>query len=423
MFRDRNLQTLCNKRHVHATHSQRPLQRACALDGVGGEHRDGEVMQYTWLMTNCSALLYSASDLLACAHRRTSAERTRRSSSKILILGSSMQRTLFYDLVLLFRAHQRPDDDELVRLSRIDLSVNRHANMRFTVCFRSHLRDTLMNEESEHAQDSNTCNSHNSSNSCNSRRLWVVVSAERGDGEQPTRGEATCIEESAGRILGGQGALQELEVVFEWAVPDARRRAQRQLERSHSSALPPDFLDSSIHEYTEFAEQIRKAAEREGVSGGDVLLVGSHPYDMFQRPIATVREGAKLVASVLAELGSQADARDAPLVLFRNADAIHLPWLSSGNPMWGVTNGISSARGLYVHSIYEEEMRERRVKVLDVLPVTQARADKTHDGLHYFHHKARDMTLRKDMALYSNEVGHVILQLMFNAICNHHIQI
>jgi hypothetical protein len=58
-----------------------------------------------------------------------------------------------------------------------------------------------------------------------------------------------------------------------------------------------------------------------------------------------------------------------------------------------------------------------------VLPVTQARADKTHDGLHYFHHKARDMTLRKDMALYSNEVGHVILQLMFNAICNHHIQI
>jgi hypothetical protein len=126
---------------------------------------------------------------------------------------------------------------------------------------------------------------------------------------------------------------------------------------------------------------------------------------------------------VLAELGSQADARDAPLVLFRNADAIHLPWLSSGNPMWDVTNGISSARGLYVHSIYEEAMRERRVKVLDVLPVTQARADKTHDGLHYFHHKARDMTLRKDMALYSNEVGHVILQLMFNAICNHHIQI
>jgi hypothetical protein len=419
VFRDSNLQTLCNKRHVHATHSQRPLQRACALDEVGVEHRDGEVSQYMWLMTNCSALLYSASDLLACAHRRTSAERTRRSSSKILILGSSMQRTLFYDLVLTFRAHQLPGDDELVRMSRIDLS-DKHANMRFTVCFRSNLRGTLMDDERE--EDSTNCYSHNSSNSCNNRRLWLVVSVERGHGGQSTRGQATCIEESAGRILDGQGALQELEIVFEWAVPDARRRAQRQLERSHSSALSPDFLESSMDEYTEFAEQIRKAAEREGVSGGDVLLVGSHPYDMFQRPIATVREGAKLVASVLAELGSHADARDAPLVLFRNADAIHLPWLWD-NPMYGVMNGISSARGLYVHSIYEEAMRERRVKVLDALPVTQARADKTHDGLHYFHRKAGGMALRQGMALYSNEVGHVILQLMFNAICNHHIQI
>jgi hypothetical protein len=153
--------------------------------------------------------------------------------------------------------------------------------------------------------------------------------------------------------------------------------------------------------------------------GDDVLFVGNHPYDIFNRPLATVREGARLVAQVLAEVAAGGDA---PLVLFRNADALHLPWLSFGRAMWGVTNGISSARGLYLHSMYEQAMRERRVKVLDPLPVTRARTDKSHDGLHYFHHKARDSQLRQQMALYSNEVGHVLLQLLFNAICNVHMQ-
>ena len=73
--------------------------------------------------------------------------------------------------------------------------------------------------------------------------------------------------------------------------------------------------------------------------------------------------------------------------------------------MWGVNNGMSSARGLYVHSMYDATMRERRVKVLDPLPVTRARTDKSHNGLHYFHQKSRDGELRQQMALFSNEVG------------------
>ena len=59
--------------------------------------------------------------------------------------------------------------------------------------------------------------------------------------------------------------------------------------------------------------------------GDDVLFVGNHPYDIFNRPLATVREGARLVAQVLAEVAGAVG--DGPLVLFRNADALHLPWL------------------------------------------------------------------------------------------------
>ena len=59
---------------------------------------------------------------------------------------------------------------------------------------------------------------------------------------------------------------------------------------------------------------------------------------------------------------------------------------------------------------------------LDPLPVTRARTDKSHNGLHYFHQKSRDGELRQQMALFSNEVGPVLLQVLFNAICNGHMQ-
>jgi len=71
--------------------------------------------------------------------------------------------------------------------------------------------------------------------------------------------------------------------------------------------------------------------------------------------------------------------------------------------------------------MYDAVMRERRVKVLDELPVRRARTDKSHDGLHYFHQKARDAQLRQQMTLYSNEVGHVLLQLLSKNICNGHM--
>jgi hypothetical protein len=57
-----------------------------------------------------------------------------------------------------------------------------------------------------------------------------------------------------------------------------------------------------------------------------VLFAGSQPpIRHFQSAVATVREGARLVAQVLAEVAGAVG--DGPLVLFRNADALHLPWL------------------------------------------------------------------------------------------------
>ncbi len=50
--------------------------------------------------------------------------------------------------------------------------------------------------------------------------------------------------------------------------------------------------------------------------------------------------------------------------------------------------------------MYEQGMRERRVKVLDALPVMQARTDKSRDGTHYLHQKARNGQLRKLMQMF-----------------------
>jgi hypothetical protein len=58
-----------------------------------------------------------------------------------------------------------------------------------------------------------------------------------------------------------------------------------------------------------------------------------------------------------------------------------------------------------MHSMYEQGMRERRVKVLDALPVMRARTDKSRDGPHYFYQKARDGQLRKQMVIYCKEGG------------------
>lgn len=52
-------------------------------------------------------------------------------------------------------------------------------------------------------------------------------------------------------------------------------------------------------------------------------------------------------------------APGAPLIIFRNADALHLPWLTFGQALWGSVNGISSPRGFYVHRMYARAMQVR----------------------------------------------------------------
>lgn len=174
-------------------------------------------------------------------------------------------------------------------------------------------------------------------------------------------------------------------------------------------------VKSTVSEYAALAEDLLNISAREDMGEGDVFFTGIHPYDIFQRPLAPVEAGARVVARALKAIASP---QSAPLVIFRNADALHLPWLTFGQAMWGPLNGISSPRGLHVHRVYDRVMKEEGVLLLDALRPTSARSDETHDGLHYFHRLARDSTVRKGMSLYSNAVGHVILQLLFNAACN-----
>lgn len=62
--------------------------------------------------------------------------------------------------------------------------------------------------------------------------------------------------------------------------------------------------------------------------------------------------------------------------------------------------------------------QEAGVKCLDSLQPSLARSDQTHDGLHYYSRDARDSQIKAGMSLYSNPVGHVVMQLLLNAACN-----
>jgi hypothetical protein len=52
----------------------------------------------------------------------------------------------------------------------------------------------------------------------------------------------------------------------------------------------------------------------------------------------------------------------------------HTRRFSFGNVMWGMTNGISAARGLFVHKVYVRAMQEAGVLALDALRPTDARS-------------------------------------------------
>lgn len=400
-------------------------ESGCALDGLADDYSTGSKQepssQYTWVMRECAVLRYKELDLLRCAERRR--------QKKIVITGSSMQRTTFYDLVVLFDAKHV-----------IDITFKHKGTMRFTVCYRasqqtpSQAAATHAGTASEHRQyPGNTTRrgaaAHRqgaaSSGSAGERikarhgrgSRWAVVTgisfnesraaspaAGAGHGSQEgSHGGSfsdTCTEESVGAQVEGEGRLLALEIAFVWSMPGR------------------DGANSSVAEYVQLATDLKNISARERLAAGDLFLVGIHPYDVFQRPLHTVDAGSRVVARALAEIGSPPGA---PTIIFRNTDALHLPWLTFGQAMWGAVNGISAPRGLYVHRLYARAMQEAGVKCLDALQPSNARSDQTHDGLHYYSRHARDSLVRQGMSLYSNSVGHVVLQLVFNAACNAHV--
>ena len=117
------------------------------------------------------------------------------------------------------------------------------------------------------------------------------------------------------------------------------------------------------------------------------IQVGLHPYDIFQRPMAPVAEGARVMAQALRALS---DAPDAPLIIWEHPFALHLPWLTFGQAMWGTINGINAPRGLRVYEAYSRAMRDAGVLALDAFRLSDGRSDETHDGLHYYHRRSRD---------------------------------
>ncbi len=79
------------------------------------------------------------------------------------------------------------------------------------------------------------------------------------------------------------------------------------------------------------AEAIAGIPLRESLSCGDIFFIGLHPYDIFQRPLSAVAAGARLIATTLGRLS----AAGAFSVIWRHPDALHLPWITFGQAMWG----------------------------------------------------------------------------------------
>ena len=238
--------------------------------GLDPSEMPGEGPELVWEMRECSPGVYGAAEVLKCSHDRLTGRRVgaggvrgagggagvgggrhgdSRNKLKLVIAGSSLQRTAFYDLVCMFDAK-----------SIIDVTLKKHDTMRFSVCWRARGLGRAAEQPGGRG------------------KAWVVVSgiagvASGGDGAATGAGDRVCSEQSVGQEVSGEGELLALEIVFVWVIP-ARKGA-----------------NSSVEEYRDMAETIAGIPRQESLSRGDVLFLGLHPYDIFQRPLSSVSAG------------------------------------------------------------------------------------------------------------------------------------
>ena len=249
----------------------------CEYADVGFDPSEmpGEGPEFVWEMRECSPRVYGAAEVLKCSHDRLTGSGvgagrvrgsgggggvgggrpggSRKNKVKLVIAGSSLQRSAFYDLVCMFEAK-----------SIIDVTLKKHDAMRFSVCWR--------------ARGLGRAAVQPGGGGGGGGKAWVVVSgiageAGGGDGAAAGAGDRVCSEESVGQEVAGEGELLALEIVFVWVIP-ARKGA-----------------NSSVEEYRAMAGTIAGIPRQEALSRGDVLFLGLHPYDIFQRPLSSVSAG------------------------------------------------------------------------------------------------------------------------------------
>ena len=141
-----------------------------------------------------------------------------------------------------------------------------------------------------------------------------------------------------------------------------------------------------------------------GLRSGDVLLAMTSPYDMVHRPLDPAQQGAFEVARGLAAVR---DTADAPVVIFRNPDAIHLPWISYGRAMRTPQDGMTVARTEVINGWYTTAMDKYGLEVLQTFGMTVVRGDASRDGIHY----------RITRHLSRHTVPRTVLQLFLLALC------
>ena len=183
-----------------------------------------------------------------------------------------------------------------------------------------------------------------------------------------------------------------LALVFQW------------LEVTRGGGVNWPDATSSVQEYHDFAQNVRASIVANRLGRGDVVVVMTAPYDIVHRPLAAAEEGADVVARGLASM--QADTAG-PLVVFRNSDAIHLPWLSYGRAMRTPQDGMTTPRSEQVSRWFARAMAAHRVPVLETFAMTAVRGDQSRDGIHY----------RTTRDLATNSVPRTVLQVLLQALC------
>ena len=184
-----------------------------------------------------------------------------------------------------------------------------------------------------------------------------------------------------------------MQVLFQW------------LEVTRGGGTNWPEANSSVREYRLWVEQVEAAVAAHDLGDGDVLMAMTSPYDIVHRPLAPAQQGAWEIAQRLAAI--QARERG-PLVIFRNADAVHLPWISYGRAMRTPQDGMTVARAEAVSKWYADAMEGHGVNVLQTFGMTITRGDQSRDGIHY----------RTTRHLTSNTVPRTVLQLLLLSLCS-----